>query len=65
MRMSQLEELMVNTLKSADRLVTENEKFREYAYENIRVVNGILIKMDDRQEEMVFFQKEQNERWAQ
>ncbi|MDA0194896.1 MAG: hypothetical protein O2887_07220 [Bacteroidetes bacterium] len=63
MRMSQLEELMANTLKSVDRLVSENEKFREYAYENTKVVNGILKKMDDREEEMKNYMKQQDKRW--
>ncbi len=39
MKMSQLEELKANTLKSVDRLVSENEKFGEHAYENTKVPN--------------------------
>lgn len=51
MRVTQLEEQLSNTLKAVDAFHAEMKIFKEYLHENSKVVNGILRKMDDDQEE--------------
>ncbi|MEQ9425434.1 MAG: hypothetical protein RJQ09_13510 [Cyclobacteriaceae bacterium] len=57
-RMSQIEEVVAATTKNVDKLSADMQEFREYAYENRKVVNGLLNKMDDRQEEIKKLQEE-------
>ena len=65
MRMSQLEELMANTMKAVDKLTADMQEFREYAHENNKVVNSLLRKMDDRDEEFRKFEERQEKYWKE
>lgn len=51
MRVNQLEEQLSNTLKAVDSFHEEMKVFKEYLLENSKVVNGLLRKLDDHQEE--------------
>lgn len=61
--MNQLEELMANTLTAVDKLTADMDEFRNYAYENTKVVNSLLRKMDDRDEEFKKWREKQDMRW--
>ncbi len=50
-RFNQLEELMANLTRNVDRLSADMEEFKNYAYENNKVVNSILHKLDDHAEQ--------------
>ncbi|MEQ9426593.1 MAG: hypothetical protein RJQ09_19375 [Cyclobacteriaceae bacterium] len=51
-RVLQLDEMVANTTRNVDRLTAEMAEFRNYCYENNKVVNDLLRKMDDREEEI-------------
>jgi len=50
-RFNQLEELMANLTRNVDRLSSDMEEFKKYAFENTKVVNSILHKLDDHSEQ--------------
>lgn len=52
-RISQLEEQLSNTLQAVDKLHSDVETFKDYAIENNKVVNSILRRMDERDEQFL------------
>ena len=51
-RLSQLEDLMANTLRNVDKLTADMQVFREYAFDNTKIVNEVLRKLDDHSEQI-------------
>lgn len=50
-KLTQLEELMANLTRNVDRLEEKMERLEEYTWENNKVVNSILHKLDDHAEQ--------------
>ena len=65
-RLSQLEEQLSDLMQVSDRVHHKMEEFIDYATENRKVVNDLLNRMDEREEEILKIQKrleEGDKRW--